>query len=134
MRTVYGCIWLVMVTAISAQICCFAKQTPVRIQKAPAPPATNISTEELSRMAAEQNKMLEKQFPCMAMSKTNAIFARAAGYIVAEMAGHKPDKLPDGLTQADISNAHYHVFIAPQLVQAAKLVPEQKPIGKRVSP
>lgn len=79
-------------------------------------------------MVIEQNRMLEKQMPWMAMSKTNTHFARAVGYIVAEMAGHKPEKLPTGLTQGDISNAYYHMFIAPQLARTAKPTTQSKPI------
>ncbi len=48
------------------------------------------------------------------MAKTNKTFAQAMSYILAHMAGHKPDKLPPGLTQNDISNAHFHMFTAPR--------------------
>jgi hypothetical protein len=115
MRNVYQSFWIIILITIGAHVCSAQPQPPVRIQKAPAPVGTNnISVEELNRIAAEQNKMLERQMPWMAMSKTNADFARAVGYIVAEMAGHKPEKLPPGLTQNDISNAYFQMFIAPR--------------------
>lgn len=115
-----------MLVATYGHVCWAQPQSPIRIQKAPAPAVTNrISTEELSRLAVEQNRMLEKQNPWLAIAKTNKIFAQAMNYILADMAGHKPEKLPQGLTQTDISNAYVQMFIAPQSnhvsgVQSAK--------------
>ena len=110
-----------MITAIGVHVCWAQPQPPVRIQKAPAPVATNtFSAEELNRMTAEQTRILEKQNPWIAEAKTNKTFAQAMSYILAEMAGHKLENLPPGLDQSDISNAYFHIFLAPQMAHASK--------------
>ncbi|MBI3881608.1 MAG: carboxypeptidase regulatory-like domain-containing protein [Verrucomicrobia bacterium] len=53
---------------------------------------------------------------------TNTNDLHAMQYIVAIMAGHKPEKLPPGLTPEYVSNVYFKVFIAPNIIP-------QKPIN-----
>ena len=115
MKNVYLFIPLLIGIIFGAHVCWAEPRSPVRIQKAPAPvPTNNISADELNRLAAEQNRILEKQDPWLVIAKTNKVFAQAMNYVLADMAGHKPEKLPPGLTQNDISNAYFQMFIAPR--------------------
>jgi len=50
------------------------------------------------------------------ISATNENFRLALRYIGAERARQKPPKLPDGLTQSDISNAEYMVSLWPLIL------------------
>lgn len=115
MRKVYRAFAVMVGTAVGLPICWAQLQSSVRIQKAPAPVITNeITVDALNRLAAEQTRVLEQRNPGLVMAKTNKTLAQAMSYILADMAGHRPDKLPPGLTQSDISNAYFHMFIAPR--------------------
>lgn len=50
------------------------------------------------------------------ISATNETFKQALLYIGAARAGHTPPKLPDGVTQSDISNVEYQVYTWPMIV------------------
>lgn len=56
------------------------------------------------------------------MSATNKNFKLAVGYITAEMMGHTPPKLPEGVTQGDLSNATFQMFIIPRLATTQKII------------
>src|SRR6476659_7269640 len=50
------------------------------------------------------------------LSATNEPFRQALLYIGAARAGHTPPRLPDGVTQSEISNVEYKVFTWPMIV------------------
>jgi hypothetical protein len=94
-KKAYQSFALLAAIAVGLHVCWAQTPSPVRIQKAPAQVATNtITANDLNRLAAEQTRALEKQTPCLVMATTNRTFAHAMSYILADMAGHKPEKLP----------------------------------------
>jgi len=50
------------------------------------------------------------------ISATNENFRQAVKYIDAIRTGQWPPKLPDGVTQADVSNAYYRILIWPSII------------------
>jgi len=89
--------------------------------RADASPTTNAVTESPANIngAVDLNqwqKMIET------MSATNKNFKLAVGYITAEMMGHTPPKLPEGVTQGDLSNATFQMFIIPRLATTQKII------------
>lgn len=79
-----------------------------------AQPATN-STSPGSNLWFNEFIFLPGGFRSMAktISATNETFRLALRYIGTVQAGNTPPKLPDGLTQLDISNAQYQIFTWP---------------------
>jgi hypothetical protein len=120
--------WLTVVSSITVgQLFCIAQQQSldevrsaiIANKNKNRTEATNIPLDLIRSMDVGQNPLLQN---IEAISATNQNFKLAVGYIVAEMMGHAPPKLPEGVTQNDLSNAYFQMFLIPQLAMSQKTI------------
>jgi hypothetical protein len=91
--------------------------------QANAAPTTNAPTEPPTIANVNGTvDLYQVQKMIETMSATNKTFKLAVGYITAEMMGHTPPKLPEGVTQGDLSNAAFQMFIIPRLAITQKII------------